>query len=196
MNIFNVAIDDLRPTQSCVGFLEVDAKAKKIEKMSHEERQTFLKENPVPVVNGFHNHFYIIDHHHMARAVLQAGHQHVHIKVLEDLSHLDKNDFWKCLHKKGYIYLKNAKGEDISPEDIPKRVSAMKDDPYRSLAGFVRKAGGFDKNQTPFSEFRWAEFFRNKIKFENTRKGLEKVLPQAIELAKSPEAHHLIQTLI
>src|SRR5436305_4773273 len=30
------------------------------------------------------------------------------------------------------------------------------DDPYRSLAGEVRRAGGYAKEATPFSEFLWA----------------------------------------
>ena len=191
MSLIKVSIEDLRPTQECVGLLEVESKAAKIKDLSHSERTQFLEDNPVPVVLGYHNHFFIIDHHHLARAMLLAGHHHILIKVIEDLSHQDENKFWKNLHQQGYIYLKNSKDEDISPEDLPKKVSQMKDDPYRSLAGFVRKAGGYTKNPTPFSEFKWAEFFRHKIVFENTKKGLEKVLPEAIQLAESPAAKKL-----
>ena len=36
----------------------------------------------------------------------------------------------------------------------------MRDDPYRSLAGEVRKAGGYAKDSAPFTEFLWADFFR------------------------------------
>ena len=191
MSLIKVSIEDLRPTQECIGLLEVEAKAAKIKDLSHSARAQFMEDNPVPVVLGYHNHFFIIDHHHLARAMLLAGHHHILIKVIEDLSHQDGNKFWKNLHQQGYIYLKNSKGEDISPEDLPKKVSALKDDPYRSLAGFVRKAGGYTKNPTPFSEFKWAEFFRHKIVFANTKKGLEKALPEAIQLAESPAAKKL-----
>jgi len=36
---------------------------------------------------------------------------------------------------------------------IPKTVVELKDDPFRSLAGELRRVGGFAKDTTPFSEF-------------------------------------------
>ncbi len=191
MDTLKIIIEDLRPTQKCVGLIEVESKVKKLSHLTHGERDLFVQDNPIPAVLGYHKHFYIIDHHHLARALLDAGHHHARIKIIEELSYMDQKEFWNSLHKKELIYLKDSKGSDISPDDLPKKVSDLKDDPYRSLAGFVRRAGGFDKNPTPFSEFKWAEFFRHRIKFENNIKGLEKVLSKAIELAKSPEAQNL-----
>ena len=43
-------------------------------------------------------------------------------------------------------------------------VEDMNDDPYRSLAGALRRRGGFAKDATPFSEFVWADFFRPRFK--------------------------------
>ena len=48
--------------------------------------------------------------------------------------------------------------------DIPKSVTGLVDDPFRSLAGELRRAGGFAKDTTPFSEFLWADFLRRRIK--------------------------------
>ena len=42
-------------------------------------------------------------------------------------------------------------------------VAALADDPFRSLAGELRRAGGFAKDTTPFSEFLWADFLRRRI---------------------------------
>jgi hypothetical protein len=36
-------------------------------------------------------------------------------------------------------------------------------DPYRSLAGALRRTGGFAKDTTPYSEFLWADFLRRRI---------------------------------
>jgi hypothetical protein len=36
--------------------------------------------------------------------------------------------------------------------DIPKSVSALVDDPFRSLAGELRRVGGFAKDTTPEAE--------------------------------------------
>src|SRR3974377_1798791 len=37
------------------------------------------------------------------------------------------------------------------------------DDPFRSLAGELRRAGGFAKDTTPFSEFLWPDFLRRQM---------------------------------
>ena len=49
-------------------------------------------------------------------------------------------------------------------------MDALVDDPFRSLAGELRRTGGYAKDITPFSEFLWADFLRRRIK----RKAVEK----------------------
>ena len=60
-----------------------------------------------------------------------------------------------------------------------KTVADLKDDPFRSLAGELRRVGGFAKDTTPFSEFLWADFLRRKM----SRKGVEDNFDKAIEKA-------------
>jgi hypothetical protein len=48
--------------------------------------------------------------------------------------------------------------------DLPKSIDKLMDDPFRSLAGELRRAGGFAKDTTPFSEFLWANFLRRRMK--------------------------------
>ena len=43
--------------------------------------------------------------------------------------------------------------------DIPKSVTELVDDPFRSLAGELRRAGGYAKDTTPFSELIWGRIF-------------------------------------
>jgi len=38
---------------------------------------------------------------------------------------------------------------------ISHHLQDLVDDVYRSVAGYVRKAGGFDKTRTAFAEFVW-----------------------------------------
>jgi hypothetical protein len=45
-------------------------------------------------------------------------------------------------------------------------VTELIDDPFRSLAGELRRSGGFAKDTTPFSEFLWADFLRRRDKHE------------------------------
>lgn len=54
----------------------------------------------------------------------------------------------------------NDKGERCGFSAIPKQLERLKDDPNRSLAAEVRKAGGYAKEAAPYTEFLWADFFR------------------------------------
>ena len=60
---------------------------------------------------------------------------------------------------------------------MPKSVADLKDDPFRSLAGELRRTGGFAKDTTPFSEFLWADFLRRKL----SRKAVEDNFDKALE---------------
>ena len=64
----------------------------------------------------------------------------------------------------------------------------LKDDPYRSLAGFVRMEGGFQKTTMPYSEFVWADYYRKQIPLKLLKKNFDKALQWAKRLAGTPEA--------
>ena len=75
--------------------------------------------------------------------------------------------------------------------ELPKALDKLTDDPYRSLAGEVRHAGGFPKDATPFAEFLWADFFRRRIKLAQLQRDAVTALQTAMTLCHSPEAAHL-----
>ena len=62
-----------------------------------------------------------------------------------------------------YVYPVDENGVKKTIADIPKNLTDLKDDPYRSLAGFARNAGAFLKVWTPFAELKWANYFRTRI---------------------------------
>jgi len=74
---------------------------------------------------------------------------------------------------------------------LPKTVARMKDDPFRSLAGELRRLGGFAKDSTPFSEFLWADFLRRRIKVKAAEKDFKGSLALAMQWAKTEEANYL-----
>src|SRR5262249_56847906 len=76
-------------------------------------------------------------------------------------------------------------------EEIPKRVADLVDDPFRSLAGELRRAGGFAKDTTPFSEFLWADFLRRRMKRRTVEREFERAIEKALRLAKSEDAAYL-----
>jgi hypothetical protein len=75
--------------------------------------------------------------------------------------------------------------------DIPKTVADLKDDPFRSLAGELRRVGGFAKDTTPFSEFLWADFLRRNISRKSVEANFGKAIEKALALAKGKEAVYL-----
>ncbi len=74
---------------------------------------------------------------------------------------------------------------------LPKHIDQLRDDPYRSLAGYVRNAGGYEKTPTAFAEFLWADFFRPRVRIGPTRADFEVAVKKALTLAGSKEASKL-----
>jgi hypothetical protein len=77
------------------------------------------------------------------------------------------------------------------PRDLPETVRGLADDPFRSVAGAVRDAGGYQKTGAPFSEFLWANFFRERLKNHPTFHDFDAAVKEAIALAKTEAARHL-----
>ena len=66
-----VAVKDLRPTQITVGMREVTLKRQMIRAQSAKKTGTFLGNHMIPVVLGPKKKNYVIDHHHLARALIE-----------------------------------------------------------------------------------------------------------------------------
>lgn len=154
----------LRPTQMTVGYSEVQEKRSLWTGMRKDARRRFLDSHWFPAVKGPGENFYIVDHHHLGLALLEEGIVEGFIVLLKDFSVLDKDEFWTVMDHHQWVHPYDTKGQRRTAADLPKALEGMADDPYRSLAGDVRHAGGFPKDSTPFAEFLWADFFRRRIK--------------------------------
>src|SRR5207344_1818970 len=137
-----VAIADLRPTQMTVGVREVKEKRKRWRDESKKKGAVFLGKHMIPVVLGPDKRHYVIDHHHLARALHDEGVKDVMVTVVADLTMVDRDAFWGVLDNKRWAYPYDAKGERRHFKDVPKTVADLKDDPFRSLAGELRRVGG------------------------------------------------------
>jgi hypothetical protein len=113
------------------------------------------------------------------------------VNVIADVRHLTKDGFWVFMDNRGWCHPYDDTGCRRGFEDIPSTVSKMKDDPYRSLAGELRRAGGFAKDSTPFSEFIWADFLRRRIKPKRVEEDFEAAVAQALKLSKDKDADYL-----
>jgi len=111
--------------------------------------------------------------------------------VIADLSALEKDSFWVVLDCRGWCHPYDADGVRKDFSAIPTAIADLVDDPFRSLAGELRRAGGFAKDVTPFSEFLWADFLRRRIKRKAVEKDFKAALAEAMKLAKGHDANYL-----
>jgi len=187
-----VPILSLRPTQMTVGMREVKEKRKRFREHGSEKKQDeLIGKHMIPVVVGPDERYYVVDHHHLARALHDEGIKDILVAVIGDLTMVGKDAFWGVMDNKRWVYPYDAKGERRHFKDLPKSISDLKDDPFRSLAGELRRAGGFAKDTTPFSEFLWADFLRRQMSRKLVEDNFTRAMDKALELAKSQDAIYL-----
>jgi hypothetical protein len=189
--LHEVAIHRLRPTQITVGFIEVHDKRLRLEAMKKHEQQDFLQAHAIPAVWGPDGKLYITDHHHLGRAAEEAGIDTGFFNVEDDFSKLPIAQFWPRMSAARWAHPIDQHGQPQSFEAIPGHLSELIDDPYRSLAGYVRDAGGYEKSSEAFCEFLWADFFRTRVTIGPTRADFDKAVAVALKLAASPAAAKL-----
>ena len=222
-DFYKLRVTDLSPTQFAVGRAEVDVRSGRMRKKIRKDPQKlhdYLRVRPVPVVVRS-GRFYLVDHHHLVRALYDALYKArgkdicIYVKVLANASTLEEIYFWKSMHERNWVYLfDRTGGGPQQPEKLPLHIKDLKFDPYRSLAWIVLEHHGYVKNTAPFSEFKWANYFRTRIlldqdilagrhtfddfAFEVDEHGVlevtddgKEILEEALFLANSPEARGL-----
>ncbi|KYR01954.1 hypothetical protein DLAC_00744 [Tieghemostelium lacteum] len=181
-NIY-VEIDKLKPTQCAVGMDHVNRKVSELQTLKKENDgqqkvSTFLKTHAAPVVlKG--DDIYLIDNHHLCRALHELGDDFfkdvplengitsnkpiIYIKIVSDLSALEKqNQFWEKMSEEKWVHPYDKYGKGPVPFDnIPTKVKELDDDIFRSVAAVVKIQGGFKKTFIPYAEFQWANYFRS-----------------------------------
>ena len=208
MKKYNGSIYMIHPTQCAVGYADVAVKMEELSKYEKSgELEKYLKTKIIPCVLGPNNVVYITDHHHMGLAltILAAewkesnpkkdGNLNPFVKCTFDMlgdfstTNLPKKVFFQTLKNMNFLHPKDESGQENGV--IPKRLIDLKNDHYRSIAGFVRKSGGFKKINKPYLEFEWADFFRKHITVEEIETDIKSAVIKGIQLALSENAKHL-----
>jgi hypothetical protein len=190
-HLIEVDVASLRPTQVTVGLAEVAHKRDEWRGLSKKERNKRLKQQWFPSVLGPKGSYYITDHHHLGLALLEEGIQSAWVTVQRDYSWLDPDQFWRIMDFHQLTHPFDEHGKRLDYSAIPKDITELRNDPYRSLAGFVRTAGGYAKDSAPFAEFLWADFFRPQISLDIIKKSLKQAIEEAVGLARGSEARYL-----
>ena len=186
-----ILIADLVPTQATVGMREVDIKRVRLRERSIDNRAHYLSTHRVPVVVGCDNRHYMIDRHHLTLALYAEGVGEVPVSVVENNAGLPFEAFWTTLERRNWTHPFDDKGRRCAFENMPTSIGCLMDDPFRSLAGALKRMGGYAKNRAPFSEFRWADFLRDRIDRGLVERDFGRALDIAMNLAQSREAAKL-----
>ena len=181
----------LRPTQFSVGYAEVELKAAEWKRLKKKERQQVLESHVFPAVLGLEGAYYIVDHHHLGIALMEQGLKEVWVTRLDDLSWLEPAIFWRTMEFRSWTHPYDHRGRRRDFADMPRKLIRLQNDPYRSLAGLVRLAGGYAKDLAPFSEFLWADFFRPRVSARLIAEERVRATRMGVKLARSNDACYL-----
>jgi len=185
------SIAALRPTQMTVGFREVARKRAEWRKRAQADGPDFLGRHLIPVVLGPQGKFFVLDNHHLALALHEEQVEHVLVKIVADLSRLEKPLFWTFMDNRAWLHPFDAAGQRCPRNRLPKTVDGLLDDPYRSLAGELRRAGGCAKDETPYAEFLWADFLRHRIDGKILERDFQAALALALAACHQRDASYL-----
>jgi hypothetical protein len=187
--LIECALSALRPTQMTVGMAEVAAKRFHWSTLKRAARARLLAAHWFPAIKGPKDRYYIVDHHHLAVALGEERVKRVWVMQLADLSSVSGAPFWQTMefHRWSHPYDRNGKRSDYG--EMPSSIDGLRDDPYRSLAGSVRNAGGYAKDTEPYAEFLWAEFFRARIDRRALRHSADGTLTAAVVSRAAAMAH-------
>jgi hypothetical protein len=190
-HFIEVDLDKLRPTQLTAGFAEVAQKRAEWARLTKKARRSLLESHWFPSVLGPRGRYHIVDHHHLGLALIEEGVERVRVMVLADLSYLSIATFWRVMEHQSWAHPFDQTGERRGFDAIPMQIAQLVDDPYRSLAGFLRGAGGYAKDASPYAEFLWADYLRPLITRAQVERSMDVALRDALGLAKSPLARYL-----
>ena len=173
--ITNVTFDGcdfnaLRPLQGVAGLGEVAKKTKDIADEFDKELAA-LKKDPIKIVRGLGGNSFVLDHHHGALAWINYGRPVGTCQLLNPDPPLPAAEpaFWQELKNHKWVRLADKEGNLIGPEALPSSLTALPDDPYRTLAWMLRAQhrDGFCRalmkpQPPPFAEFLWADWLRKR----------------------------------
>jgi hypothetical protein len=180
----NVAIRTIRPTQITVGYREVAEKRRRWRGACNTSKQRMLQRRVVPIVRGPGANCYAVDRHHWLCALSAEGISDVPVVAVADLRDLNQAMFWSELDRRGWCRPYDAQSRRQDCSEIPTSMAALKDDPFRSLASALRRAGGYAKDETLFSEFFWADYLRGCMQAEDVDGDFDAALQEALVLSR------------
>ena len=179
-----IAIRELHPARMTVGYREV-AERRRLRRAAAAAGDGASPNLIVPVVFGPGGRSYILDRHHELCVRAAEGVADVQVAVVDDLRRLEWVGFWRTLDRRGWCRPQDAEGQRQDYSYIPITIEGLADDPFRSLARALRRAGGYVRKKAPFSDFLWVDFLRGCVPCTLVNDDFEAALREALELVRN-----------
>lgn len=186
------SLTEVHPTQCTVGQRLVDARRQRWTKKHGAKTSEWIQVNyALLVVLGPGQRPYLIDNHHLGKAMQDEGATTAIGSIVADISRLDDVAFWLFMDKNNWMHPFDNQGTRCGYSQIPTSLHDLVDDPFRSLAGELRNAGGFSKVRTPYSEFQWADALRRLMTLKVLEDDFGLALARSMHFAHSTSADYL-----
>eukprot|EP01062_Namystynia_karyoxenos_P009365 TRINITY_DN13319_c0_g1_i3.p1 TRINITY_DN13319_c0_g1~~TRINITY_DN13319_c0_g1_i3.p1 ORF type:complete len:181 (+),score=42.49 TRINITY_DN13319_c0_g1_i3:75-617(+) len=121
----------IRPTQGAVGEQLVHCKAGKFNGKSDKKMEHYLQKHGhwVTGVLGPEGGFYVVDHHHLVKAVCESSQsgKSLYLCPRHDLSTLSVENFWSAMrvHRPPLCWLEDERGGAIAPSSLAPSVAKI-----------------------------------------------------------------------
>lgn len=186
-----ISIAELRPTQMTLGLDEVASRAAKIAKMEPDDLKALLKKKSIPYVLGPGKKIYIVDHHHLARALWSLKIPEAVLgQRLADWSDKETKEFWRLMESHHYCWPIDADGNRRPYAAIPTSIADLTDNIWRTLGRRLR-GKAFEDLDTPYQEFMWGDYFRTFMSRRLIELEFDLAAEVAAKLSRLPEAQDL-----
>jgi hypothetical protein len=163
-NQIHTSVADLRPTQITVAMARVAQMRTQIRgALARGQLQDFLTWRLFPGVLGPGGAVFVIDEHHVARALADERIERCIVVLHHDLSRVLPDRFWIAMERQGFVHPIDAAGRRRAFGSIPRHLALLEDDPYRFLAVNVRDNGGCNEWEGSAAELQWANFLRARV---------------------------------
>ncbi len=216
-SLFAVPVDELEPTQPNVGDSEVAKKTADWNLLDPSQLQATLLGDVETVVIGPGGQLYQTNGHHtflsLEDSKFGASNPTVFVNVVANFSNDTPAQFLADLQKNGLIYpVNNGVLQTVTPgagtppgtvslSPLPSTLAGLTNDPDRGLEFSVLKnkfpggvSEGFDKTSGAYSDFLWANAYRNAITANGT--GLAFASPADVNNAAKFSQNAASQTVL
>lgn len=158
--------EELHPTQFDVGYKEVEIKYAAFKKLTPDARARYLERKKLKLVK-WEDRYYVVDGHHDVCVIQRWNDEHPENRLvlqskkkIKDYAGLSEKKFWKKMIEEELVWNERMNGEVVPADrlvnELPQDFRSLGDNPYRSLAWFVRLVKGFKDMSKPFQEFLFA----------------------------------------